>query len=103
MNLYTEQQMRDAIKMARNGARSEDNIIDSLNFIKQHSEVTMSNNKQSMKTHLTTATILISLVLLIWAMAKIDAVFFGVLALSVLGTMYAFIYLTIIRNKGGNK
>ena len=42
MNLYTEQQMRDAIKMARNGARSEDNIIDSLNFIKQHSEVTMS-------------------------------------------------------------
>ena len=49
MNLYTEQQMRDAIKMARNGARSEDNIIDSLNFIKQHSEVTMSNNKQSMK------------------------------------------------------
>lgn len=46
MNLYTEQQMRDAIKMARNGARSEDNIIDSLNFIKQHSEVTMSNNKQ---------------------------------------------------------
>jgi hypothetical protein len=47
MNLYTEQQMRDAIKMARNGARSEDNIIDSLNFIKQHSEVTMSNNKQS--------------------------------------------------------
>ena len=47
MNLYTEQQMRDAIKMARNGARSEDNIIDSLNFIKQHTEVTMSNNKQS--------------------------------------------------------
>ena len=34
MNLYTEQQMRDAIKMARNGARSEDNIIGSLNFIK---------------------------------------------------------------------
>lgn len=43
MNLYTEQQMRDAIKMARNGARSEDNIIDSLNFIKQHSEVTMTD------------------------------------------------------------
>ena len=34
MKLYTEQQMRDAIKMSRNGARSEDNIIDSLNFIK---------------------------------------------------------------------
>ena len=49
MNLYTEQQMRDAIKMARNGARSEDNIIDSLNFIKQHSEVTMSNKKISIK------------------------------------------------------
>ena len=47
MKLYTEQQMRDAIKMARNGARSEDNIIGSLNFIKQHSEVTMSINKQS--------------------------------------------------------
>ena len=49
MNLYTDQQMRNAIKMARNGARSEDNIIDSLNFIKQHSEVTMSNNKQQIK------------------------------------------------------
>ena len=46
MKLYTVEQMRDAIKMARNGARSEDNIIDSLNFIKQHSEETMSNNKQ---------------------------------------------------------
>jgi hypothetical protein len=34
MNLYTEEQMRDAIKMARNGVRSEDNIIGSLNFIK---------------------------------------------------------------------
>ena len=39
MNLYTEQQMRDAIKMARNGARSEDNIIDSLNFIKSYIEL----------------------------------------------------------------
>lgn len=37
--LYTEQQMRDAIKMARNGARSEDNIIDSLNFIKPYIEL----------------------------------------------------------------
>ena len=34
MKLYTEEQMRDAIKMARNGVRSEDNIIGSLNFIK---------------------------------------------------------------------
>ena len=56
-----------------------------------------------MKTHLTTATILIGLVLLIWAMAKIDAVFYGVLALSVLGIMYTFIYLTIIRNQGNNE
>jgi hypothetical protein len=63
----------------------------------------MSNNKQSMKTHLTTAIILIGLVLLIWAMAKIDAVFYSVLALSALGTMYAFIYLGIVRNQGGNK
>ena len=39
MNLYTEQQMRNAIKMARNGARSEDNIIDSLNFIKPYIEL----------------------------------------------------------------
>ena len=64
----------------------------------------MSNNKQRMKTHLTTATIfiLIGLVLLIWAIAKIDAVFYSVLALSVLGTMYAFIYLAIVRNQGGN-
>jgi hypothetical protein len=55
-----------------------------------------------MKTHLATATILIGVLLLIWGMAKIDAVFFGVLTLTVLGFMYAFIYLTIIRNKGGN-
>ena len=39
MNLYTDQQMRNAIKMARNGARSEDNIIDSLNFIKPYIEL----------------------------------------------------------------
>ena len=55
-----------------------------------------------MKTHLTTATILIGVLLLIWGMAKIDAVFFGVLTLTVLGFMYGCIYLTIIRNKGGN-
>ena len=62
----------------------------------------MSNNKQSMKTHLRTATILIGILLLGWATAKIDAVFYGVLTLSILGTMYAFIYLTIVRNQGGN-
>ena len=62
----------------------------------------MSNYKQSMKTHLTTATILIGLVLLIWAMAKIDAVFIGVLITALLVFMYGCIQLTIIRNKGGN-
>ncbi len=64
----------------------------------------MSDYKQRMKTHLTTATIfiLIGLVLLIWAIAKIDAVFYSVLALSVLGIMYAFIYLTIVRNTGSD-
>ena len=62
----------------------------------------MSNNKQSMKTHLTTATILIGLVLLIWAMAKIDAVFIGVLITALLVFMYGCIQLTIIRNQGGN-
>ena len=56
-----------------------------------------------MKTHLTTATILIGLVLLIWAMAKIDAVFIGVLITALLVFMYGCIQLTIIRNKGGNK
>lgn len=55
-----------------------------------------------MKIHLTTATILIGILLLGWAIAKIDAVFYSVLALSVLGTMYAFIYLTIVRNRRKN-
>ena len=68
----------------------------------KYREVTMSNNKQSMKTHLTTATILIGLVLLILAMAKIDAVFIGVLIIALLVFMYGCIQLTIIRNKGGN-
>jgi len=62
----------------------------------------MSNNKQSMKTHLKTTTILIGILLLGLATAKIDAVFYSVLILSVLGMMYAFIYLGIVRNKGGN-
>ena len=73
------------------------------NTTTKHSEVTMSNNKQSMKTHLKTICILIGILLLGWATAKIDAVFFGVLALSVLGIMYTFIYLTIIRNQGDNE
>ena len=62
----------------------------------------MSNNKQIMKTHLKTTTILIGILLLGLATAKIDAVFYSVLILSVLGMMYAFIYLGIVRNKGGN-
>jgi hypothetical protein len=53
-----------------------------------------------MKTHLKTTTILIGILLLGLAIAINDTVFFGVLALSVLGIMYAFIYLTIIRNQG---
>jgi hypothetical protein len=34
MKLYTEQEVRDAIDMAREGVRSKDGIIDTLNFIK---------------------------------------------------------------------
>ena len=34
MKLYTEEQVRDAIDMAREGVRSKDGIIDTLNFIK---------------------------------------------------------------------
>jgi hypothetical protein len=63
----------------------------------------MSNYKQRMKTHLKTTTILIGILLLGFAIAINDTVFYGVLALSVLGTMYAFIYLGIVRNQGGNK
>jgi len=55
-----------------------------------------------MKKHLISATILIALLLLMWAMAAIDAVFIGVLTIAVLGFMYGCIYLTVIRNTGGN-
>lgn len=55
-----------------------------------------------MKKHLISAAILIALLLLMWAMAAIDAVFIGVLAVAVLGFMYGCIYLTIIRNTGDN-
>ena len=55
-----------------------------------------------MKKHLISAAILIALLLLMWAMAAIDAVFIGVLTIAVLGFMYGCIYLTIIRNTGGN-
>ena len=56
-----------------------------------------------MKKHLISATILIALLLLMWAMAAIDAVFIGVITISVLGFMYGCIHLTVIRNTGGNK
>ena len=55
-----------------------------------------------MKKHLISAAILIALLLLMWAMAAIDAVFIGVLTIAVLGFMYGCIHLTVIRNKGGN-
>ena len=56
-----------------------------------------------MKIHLISAAILIALLLLMWAMAAIDAVFIGVMTIAVLGFMYGCIHLTVIRNKGGNK
>jgi hypothetical protein len=34
MKLYTEEEVRDAIEMAREGIRSKDSIIDTLNFMK---------------------------------------------------------------------
>ena len=55
-----------------------------------------------MKKHLISATILIALLLLVWAMAAIDAVFIGVLTIALLGFMYGCIHLTVIRNTGGN-
>jgi len=60
----------------------------------------MTNNKQ--QTAVTSLIILIGVVILIWAMAKIDAVFIGVLITTLLVFMYGCIQLTIIRNKGGN-
>jgi len=61
----------------------------------------MSNNKQ--QTAFTSLIILIGVVILIWAMAKIDAVFIGVLITTLLVFMYGCIQLTIIRNKGGEQ
>ena len=55
-----------------------------------------------MKKHLISAAILIALLLLMWAMAAIDAVFIGVLTIALLVFMYGCIQLTMIRNKGGN-
>ena len=56
-----------------------------------------------MKTHLKTLNVLIGILLLGLAIAMNDAIFYSVLALSVLGIMYAFIYLTIVRNQGNNE
>ena len=55
-----------------------------------------------MKKHLISAAILIALLLLMWAMVAIDAVFIGVMTIAVLGFMYGCIHLTVIRNTGGN-
>lgn len=55
-----------------------------------------------MKKHLISAAILIALLLLMWAMAAIDAVFIGVLTIALLVFMYGCIHLTVIRNTGGN-
>ena len=55
-----------------------------------------------MKKHLISAAILIALLLLMWAMAAIDAVFIGVLTIALLGFVYGCIHLTVIRNTGGN-
>jgi hypothetical protein len=60
----------------------------------------MTNNKQ--QTAVTSLIILIGVVILIWAMAKIDAVFIGVLITTLLVFMYGCIQLTIIRNKEDN-
>jgi len=60
----------------------------------------MSNNKQ--QTAFISLIILIGVVILIWAMAKIDAVFIGVLITTLLVFMYGCIQLTIVRNKRGN-
>ena len=55
MKLYTEEQVREAIKMAREGVRSEDNIINSLNFIKPTIELPSDslciNCDESKSTH----------------------------------------------------
>ena len=45
--LYTERELREAIEMAREGIRSEDNIINSLNFVNPSTQSTTSNTKQS--------------------------------------------------------
>ena len=39
MKLYTEEEMRQAIGMARNGVMSEDNIIGCLNFVRPPMEL----------------------------------------------------------------
>lgn len=55
MKLYTEEQVKEAIKMAREGVRSEDNIINSLNFIKPTIELPSDslciNCDESKSTH----------------------------------------------------
>jgi hypothetical protein len=56
-----------------------------------------------MKNHLITSTILIALLVLLWAMATIEGVFIGVITGAVLTGMYISIYMAVIGNKGVNK
>jgi hypothetical protein len=55
MKVYIEEQVREAIKMAREGVRSEDNIINSLHFIKPTIELPSDslciNCDESKSTH----------------------------------------------------
>lgn len=52
-------------------------------------------NKQSMKTHIMASSILIAVLLLIWAMAKFPVVFFALLTIGMLGLVYAGVYIFI--------
>jgi uncharacterized membrane protein len=59
-------------------------------------------NKQSMKTHFIASSILIGVLLLIWAMAKFPVVFFVLLTIGMLGLVYGGIYI-FIHNKVDKK
>jgi uncharacterized membrane protein len=55
-----------------------------------------------MKTHIMASSILIAVLLLIWAMAKFPVVFFALLTIGILGLVYAGIYI-FIHNKVDKK
>lgn len=46
MKLYTEEEVRQAIEMARTGVRSDDNIIGSLNFIRPPMELPSDEDEE---------------------------------------------------------